>query len=125
MSVAHEPELLIELLNQAARTPGGRIGLLSAAEVADILGRHREWVHEHAVTLGGFRLPASSEWRFCPRGVAYGVLGLEHTISPEHHRPLTPDPGRRRPSRRLSYPPARNPLPNRSRRTRGNQEENL
>lgn len=124
MSVAHEPELLIELLNQAARTPGGRIGLLSAAEVADILGRHREWVHEHAVTLGGFRLPASSEWRFCPRGVAYGVLGLQHTISPEQ-RPLTSDPGRRRPSRRLSYPPAKEPLPNRSRGTRGNQEDNL
>lgn len=125
MSVAHEPGLLIELLNQAARTPGGRIGLLSAAEVADILGRHREWVHEHAVTLGGLRLPASSEWWFGPRGVAYGVLGLEHTISPEHHRPPTSDPGRRRPSRRLSYPPAKDPLPNRSRGTRGNREENL
>ena len=124
MSVAREPGLLIELLNQAARTPGGRIGLLSGAEVADILGRHREWVHEHAVTLGGLRLPASSEWRFCPRGVAYGVLGLEHTISPEH-RPPTPHPGRGRPSRRLSYPPAKDPLPDRSRGTRGNREENL
>lgn len=124
MSVAHEPELLIELLNHEARTPGGRIGLLSAAEVAGFLGRHREWVHEHAVTLGGLRLPASSEWRFCPRGVAYGVLGLEHTFSPEH-RPLIPHPGRGRPSRRLSYPPAKDALPNRSRGTRGNQEENL
>ncbi|MCA1680014.1 MAG: hypothetical protein LC777_14250 [Actinobacteria bacterium] len=124
MPVAHEPELLIELLHQAGRAPGGRIGLLRAPEVADILGRHREWVHEHALTLGGLRLPASSKWRFCPRGVAYGVLGLQHTISPEH-RPPTPDPGRRRPSRRLSYPPAKDPLPNRSRGTRGNQEQNL
>ena len=124
MSVAHEPELRIELLIQAARTPGGRIGLLSAAEVADVLGRHRESVHEHAVTLGGFRLPASSEWWFCPRGVAAGVLGLEHTSRPERG-PLAPRSGRGRPSRRLSYPPAKDPLPNRSRGTRGNQEENL
>lgn len=70
MSIAGAPELLIELLTEAARTPGGQVGLLRAAQVAQILGRHRDWVQAHATQLGGFRLPDSEEWRFVPRGVA-------------------------------------------------------
>ena len=77
MSVARAPELLIELLTEAARTPGGQVGLLRAAEVAQILGRHRDWVQTHAKQLGGFRLPDSDEWRFAPRGVANGIFGLD------------------------------------------------
>lgn len=67
MSIAGAPELLIELLTEAA---GGQVGLLRAAQVAQILGRHRDWVQAHATQLGGFRLPDSEEWRFVPRGVA-------------------------------------------------------
>lgn len=56
MSVAGAPELLVELLTEAARTPGGQVGLLRAAQVAQVLGRHRDWVQAHATQLGGFRL---------------------------------------------------------------------
>jgi hypothetical protein len=41
MSVARAPELLIELVTEAARTPGDQVGLVRA-EVAQILGRHRD-----------------------------------------------------------------------------------
>jgi hypothetical protein len=38
MSVAGAPELLIELLTEAARTPGGQVGLLRAAQVTAAMG---------------------------------------------------------------------------------------
>lgn len=42
MAVTDAPELLTELLNEAARTPGGQVGLLTAAQVSrriEVLGR--------------------------------------------------------------------------------------
>lgn len=114
MSTVHAPELLIELLSEAARTPGGEVGLLRAGQVAEILGRHRDWVNAHATTLGGFQLPGSSEWRFAPRGVAYGVLGMEGAAS-DAARLTVSDPRRSRRSRRLAYPPAGEVLSDRPR----------
>ena len=106
MAVA-SAEVLVELLSEAARTPGGRVGLLSAGQVAEVLGRHRDWVHAHAARLGGFRLPESSEWRFVPRGVAHGLLQVDEETS-------DPRPAVAR-SRRLSYPPPRRLLADRPR----------
>jgi len=49
------PELLIELLSSAARTPGGQVGLLTAAQVAQVLGHRREWVYANAGLLSAAR----------------------------------------------------------------------
>jgi len=110
MTVANA-ELLVELLSEAARTPCGRVGLLTARQVAEVLGRHRDWVHAHATRLGGFRLPESSEWRFAPRGVAQGLLDTDHGA----HRSRQPLPST---SRRLAYPPAKQLLADRPRGAR-------
>ncbi|MEA2188183.1 MAG: hypothetical protein QOK16_3194 [Solirubrobacteraceae bacterium] len=116
MSVADAPELLIELLTEAARTPGGQVGLLRAAQVAQILGRHRDWVQTHATQLGGFRLPDSDEWRFAPRGVAHGILGLDDDASADSPLPSSSaSPRRRASARQLAYPPARQVLADRPR----------
>jgi len=116
MSVAGAPELLIELLTEAARTPGGQVGLLRAAQVAQILGRRRDWVQAHATQLGGFRLPDSEEWRFAPRGVVNGIFGLENDGAADP--PLlssSASPRRRASARQLAYPPARQVLADRPR----------
>ncbi len=111
MAVAGTPEQLMGLLCAAARTAGGDIGLLSSADVARVLGRHPNWVRRHALWLGGFRLPGSDEWRFSPEGVAAGVLGPHDTAS---MTPVRPDA---RHGRRLAYPPAKQVLADRPRRT--------
>jgi hypothetical protein len=122
MPVASAPQLLVELLSEAARTPGGQVGLLRAGQVAEILGRHRDWVHAHAVTLGGFQLPGSSEWRFAPRGVAHGLLGIEDARGAAAPRPGESDATRQTGSRRLAYPPARQVLADRPRRRRTDRQ---
>ena len=48
MAVVGSSEQLVELLREAARIPGGEIGLLKRAQVARILGRCRDWVHRNA-----------------------------------------------------------------------------
>ena len=107
------PELLIELLSSAARTPGGQVGLLTAAQVAQVLGHRREWVYARVGVLGGFRLPGTDEWRFSPRGVAIGVFAIDDSPpmvpgdTAAQHAPIT---------RRLAYPPARHVLSDRPRR---------
>lgn len=117
MAVADAPELLTELPNEAARTSRGQVGLLTAPQVAEILGRHREWVHAHAALLGGFQLPDSGEWRFSPRGVVRGVFGgWDPTRSTEFRSESAPH--RRPGSRRLAYPPAEHTLTNRPRQPR-------
>jgi hypothetical protein len=107
------PELLMELLSDASKTPAGRAGLLKTAQVADVLGRSQGWVHEHARLLGGFRLPGSDEWRFSPRGVAMGVFD-RHDAGPSTTTPprTTRAPG----ASRLPYPPARQLLTDQPRR---------
>ena len=115
MSVARAPELLIELLTEAARTQGGQVGLLRAAQVAQILGRHRDWVQTHATQLGGFRLPDSDEWRFAPRGVANGIFGLDDAAADPPLPSSTASPRRRASARQLAYPPARQVLADRPR----------
>jgi hypothetical protein len=115
MSVAGAPELLIELLTEAARTPGGQVGLLRAAQVAQILGRHRDWVQAHATQLGGFRLPDSEEWRFVPRGVANGILGLDNAAGLPLQSHTTASPRDGASARQLAYPPARQVLADRPR----------
>jgi hypothetical protein len=115
MSVADAPELLIELLTEAARTPGGQVGLLRAAQVAQILGRHRDWVQTHAAQLGGFRLPDSDEWRFAPRGVANGIFGLDDAATAPPLPSSSASPRRRASARQLAYPPARQVLADRPR----------
>ena len=115
MSVAGAPELLIELLTEAARTPGGQVGLLRAAQVAQILGRHRDWVQAHATQLGGFRLPDSEEWRFVPRGVANGIFGLDNTAGLPLQGHTSASPRDRASARQLAYPPARQVLADRPR----------
>jgi hypothetical protein len=122
MSVASAPEVLVELLSEAARTPGGQVGLLRAGQVAEILGRHRDWVHAHAVALGGFQLPGSSEWRFAPRGVAHGLLGLDDAPGAAASRSGASDAPRRTGSRTLAYPPARQVLADRPRRRRTDRQ---
>ena len=77
MAANGSPDLLTELLTAAARTPGGEVGLLRTAQVADVLGRRRDWVTAHARLLRGFQLPGSDEWRFSARGVAIGAFELE------------------------------------------------
>ena len=115
MSVARAPELLIELLTEAARTPGGQVGLLRAGQVAQILGRHRDWVQAHAAHLGGFRLPDSDEWRFAPRGVANGIFGLDDDAVDPPLKSSSDSPRRRASARQLAYPPARQVLADRPR----------
>jgi len=115
MSVAGAPELLIELLTEAARTPGGQVGLLRAAQVAQILGRRRDWVQAHATQLGGFRLPDSEEWRFAPRGVANGIFGLDDAAAEPLLLSSSASPRRRASARQLAYPPARQVLADRPR----------
>ena len=113
MAVTHSPEQLVELLSQAAHTPGDEVGLLTSAQVARVLGRHRNWVLRNAIRLGGFRLPGSDEWRFSPRGVAEGILGSQEGAA----RPMQPAAtGRRSALRRLSYPPPEQLLGDRPRR---------
>lgn len=115
MSVAGAPELLIELLTEAARTQGGQVGLLRAAQVAQILGRHRDWVQTHATQLGGFRLPGSDEWRFAPRGVATAIFGLDDAAADPPLPSSSAAPRRRASARQLAYPPARQVLADRPR----------
>jgi len=105
MAAIGPPDLLIELLSAAARTPGGEVGLLRTAQVADVLGRRRDWVTAHAGLLRGFQLPGSDEWRFSARGVAIGVFDLDDAdpILPE----APPDATQAQNSGRLAYPPAR------------------
>lgn len=112
MAVAGSPEHLVDLLRDAARTPGGEIGLLSTAQVARVLGRRRDWVHRNARRLGGFRLPGSAEWRFSPQGVAGGVF------APQQPAAATPPDAvnGRSVGRRLAYPPAKQTLADRPRR---------
>jgi hypothetical protein len=123
MSVARAPELLIELLTEAARTPGGQVGLLRAAEVAQILGRHRDWVQTHAKQLGGFRLPDSDEWRFVPRGVANGIFGLDDAAADPPLPSSSASPRRRASARQLAYPPARQVLADRPRHAGSDRQE--
>jgi hypothetical protein len=110
MAVVGSSEQLVELLRAAARTPGGEIGLLKTAQVARILGRRRDWVHRNATRLGGFRLPGSDEWRFSPHGVASGVIAATDATSVA---PASTGPR----GRRLAYPPAKQTLADRPRRT--------
>ena len=118
MAVAGSPEHLVDLLQAAARTPGGEIGLLKTAQVARILGRRREWVHRNAARLGGFRLPGSDEWRFSPQGVAQGVFATQDAAAPT----VPNAAGNGRPvSRRLAYPPAKQTLADRPRRASNRQ----
>jgi hypothetical protein len=118
MAVAGSPEQLIELLCAAARTAGGEVGLLRTAQVARILGRRRDWVHANAARLGGFRLPGSDEWRFSPRGVATGIFG-PHDATTEI---VAGAPGARVGGRRLAYPPAKQMLVDRPRRSSSNPQ---
>jgi hypothetical protein len=104
------------LLTEAARTPGVQVGLLRAAQVAQILGRHRDWVQTHAALLGGFRLPDSDEWRFAPRGVANGIFGLDDDAAdPSLPSSSSDSPRRRASALQLAYPPARQVLADRPR----------
>ena len=113
MAVAGSPEHLVDLLQAAARTPGGEVGLLKTAQVARILGRRRDWVHRNAARLGGFRLPGSDEWRFSPQGVASGVFATQDAAAPT----VPNAAGNGRPvGRRLAYPPAKQTLADRPRR---------
>ncbi|MDP1849743.1 MAG: hypothetical protein Q8K79_18290 [Solirubrobacteraceae bacterium] len=117
MSVAGAPDLLIDLLTEAARTPGGQVGLLRAGQVAEILGRHRDWVQTHATQLGGFRLPGSEEWRFAPRGVANGIFGLGDAAGQPLDSSTSASSRPRASTRQLAYPPARQVLADRPRQT--------
>jgi hypothetical protein len=122
MSAAGAYELLSELLTEAARAPGGRVGLLRAGEVAQILGRHRDWVQEHATQLGGFRLPGSGEWRFAPRGVVDGIFGLGDSGGPPLQSSAPAASRGPASARQLAYPPARQVLADRPRHVRSDQQ---
>ncbi len=112
MTAIGPPDLLIELLSAAARRPGGEVGLLRTAPVADVLGRRRDWVTANAGVLRGFRLPGSNEWRFSARGVAMGVFDLDDV---DLSAPAASSDATRASVERLAYPPARQVLGDRPR----------
>jgi len=116
MAANGPPDLLIELLVAAARTSGGEVGLLRTGQVADVLGRRRDWVTAHAGLLRGFQLPGSDEWRFSARGVAIGVFDLDDAdpMLPEAPAEVT----RAHNVGRLAYPPARQILDDKPRQAR-------
>lgn len=118
MTVAGSPEQLVELLCAAARTRSGEVGLLTTAQVAQILGRRRDWVHRKAGRLGRFRLPGSGEWRFCPRGVALGIFGPHDATNVTGPG----EPGARVGGRRLADPPAKQMLADRPRRASSDRQ---
>ena len=85
-------ELIADVLVERGllERPVARTRVLNAAEVAELLGRDRSWVYEHAEELGAFRYGSGPRAR-----LGFDVARLEDWKRQQRTRP----PGRKKPMR--------------------------